>query len=86
MKTPSATIRSQNDTANLGNFEFIDFASLALAALAMTLQTAENLTNGIYQPLPPLPFDDTGKSALTEAFEDVSPVNNARLQLSSSST
>jgi len=64
-------------------FEFIDFASLALAALEMTLQTAENLANGIYQPLPPLPFDDTRKSALAETFTDVSPstmrVNNCPL-------
>ena len=39
----------------------------------MTLQTAKNLANRIYQPLPPLPFDDTGKSALAEAFTDISP-------------
>jgi hypothetical protein len=52
----------------------------------MTLQTAEDLANGIYQRIPPLPFDDTGKSALAEAFTDVSPVNNSRLQRSSRST
>ena len=39
----------------------------------MTLQTVENLANGIYQPLQPLPCNETGKSALTEAFTDVSP-------------
>ena len=55
-------------------------AILALAALEMTLQTAENLANGIYQPLLPFPFDDTRKSTLVEAFIDVSPVNNARKQ------
>jgi hypothetical protein len=79
---PSATIRSQHGTANLENCEFLDFASLSLAALEMTLQSAETLANGKYQPLPPLPFDPStcSKSALTEAFTEVSPstmlVNN----------
>ena len=52
----------------------------------MTLQTAEDLANGIYQRILPLPFDETEKSALAEAFTDVSPVNNACLQRSSRST
>ena len=81
MNTPSATISSQHDTANLENFRIHRLRKpCSCCAGAMTLQTAENLANGIYQPLPPLPFDDTGKSTLTEAFTDVSPVNNASLQ------
>ena len=81
MNTPSATIRSQHETANLENFRIHEIRKpRSCCAAAMTLQTAENLANGIYQPLPPLPFDDTGKSTLVEAFADVSQVKNARLQ------
>jgi hypothetical protein len=65
MDTPSATIRSQHDTANLEKFRIHGIRKpCSCCAEAMTLQTAENLANGIYQPLLPLPFDDTGKSTL----------------------
>jgi hypothetical protein len=40
MNTPFATISSQYDTANLANFEVIDFASLGTADAAASRATA----------------------------------------------
>jgi hypothetical protein len=40
MNTPSATISSQYDTANLANSEVIDFASLGTADAAASRATA----------------------------------------------
>ena len=73
MNTHSATIRSQHETENLPNFRIHGLRKpRSCCAGAMTLQTTENLANRIYQQLLPLPFDDTKKSTLVEAFTDVS--------------
>ena len=41
---------------------------------AMTFKATTFKANGIYQPLPPVTFDDTGKSRLSEEFTVVSPL------------
>jgi hypothetical protein len=47
--------------------------SCSCCAGAMTFQTADNLTNGIFLPLPPVPVGATGKTTLPKALTDISP-------------
>jgi hypothetical protein len=73
MNIPAATIRSQQDTANLARFRIRG----KLERLHSKQKSKENLANGVFQPLPPVLFRDIGNQPILRGVYRRFSVTNA---------